>query len=314
MTQISKTNVHDEHGFYYGISDVIFKRGLFGEDEDISKWFTSKLLGMNVKRLEHIDSFIPSHKKNEKTDELDVLLEINDTILCNIEVDTNYRNSTSEKNFGYLANMYVKSRKSYEYFIQFDIVRGTKVNASDVIKRKVYYHSDDFRINVQKIVTYVIYVDKILELLYNDDEQGIRKYAHIMMLALGKKDLDKLANSENLSKTDKFYIRQFERTVVLMNKKKGIVRWMTREEERDFMHKIDLEEAKEEGRDEGHTEGLVQGHTEGLILGEQIGAEKKQNEMVSNMLSLGINPDIINKIVNVSTEKIKEMKSSVQIM
>ena len=41
---------------------------------------------------------------------------------------------------------------------------------------------------------------------------------------------------------------------------------------------------------------------------------KQQNEMVSKMLSLGINPDIINKIVNVSTEKIKEMKSSIQIM
>ena len=39
----TKSTVRNEKGFFYGISDRLFKSILFGNDADMTKWFMSKL-------------------------------------------------------------------------------------------------------------------------------------------------------------------------------------------------------------------------------------------------------------------------------
>ena len=263
---------------------------------------------------ERIDTVISSHKVGEKTDELDMVLRINRDIICNIEVDTNYSVRCSTKSFGYLANIYVESRKNYKTVLQFDLARGIPEKFRRQ-KRKVYYHSNDNFVNIRNFVSYLIDIDYVLKFWYDDDEQGISKYAFLIMLTLGKDDLVKLSKCEYLTEEDRYYVSKFGRRVIDMNKRDTITLYFTREEANEYVHQLELEDAREagvkEGKALGHSEGLIEGRNEGLVLGEQIGTEKAQNEMVSKMLSDGVNRDFIKKYVNMPLEKIREIESSI---
>ncbi len=76
---------------------------------------------------------------------------------------------------------------------------------------------------------------------------------------------------------------------------------------------------REDGYDEGHSDGFVEGRAEGLAEGKRKGlaegrseglAQGKQEKAVEtarNLLTKGINPDIIAECTGLSSQKVKEL-------
>ncbi len=60
---------------------------------------------------------------------------------------------------------------------------------------------------------------------------------------------------------------------------------------------------REDGYDEGHSDGFVEGRAEGLAEGER----KKAVETARNLLTKGINPDIIAECTGLSSQKVKDL-------
>ncbi|HCY44866.1 MAG TPA: hypothetical protein DHU33_05520 [Firmicutes bacterium] len=68
--------------------------------------------------------------------------------------------------------------------------------------------------------------------------------------------------------------------------------------------KIGREIAKNEGYNDGKNEGRAEGRIEGQIAGEQ----KKQQEMVENLLGLNVDIDTISKASGLSVDEILKIK------
>ena len=68
--------------------------------------------------------------------------------------------------------------------------------------------------------------------------------------------------------------------------------------------KIGREIAKNEGYNDGKNEGRAEGRAEGRIEGQIAGEQKKQQEMVENLLKFG---DSVEKISNVSGLSVDEI-------
>ena len=68
--------------------------------------------------------------------------------------------------------------------------------------------------------------------------------------------------------------------------------------------KIGREIAKNEGYNDGKSDGRAEGRIEGQIAGEQ----KKQQEMVENLLGLNVDIDTISKASGLSVDEILKIK------
>ena len=72
--------------------------------------------------------------------------------------------------------------------------------------------------------------------------------------------------------------------------------------------KIGREIAKNEGYNDGKNEGRAEGRAEGRIEGQIAGEQKKQQEMVENLLGLNVDIDTISKASGLSVDEILKIK------
>ena len=76
----------------------------------------------------------------------------------------------------------------------------------------------------------------------------------------------------------------------------------------------DIEDAKWEkiGRDIAKNEGLIEGHNKGLIEGQAAGEQKKQQEMVENLLKFGDGVEKISNVSGLSVDEVLKIKNSLE--
>ena len=76
----------------------------------------------------------------------------------------------------------------------------------------------------------------------------------------------------------------------------------------------DIEDAKWEkiGRDIAKNEGLIEGHNKGLIEGQAAGEQKKQQEMVENLLKFGDSVEKISNVSGLSVDEVLKIKNSLE--
>ena len=305
----SLSNIQDSNGFYYGITDKIFKSIIF-DDVDMMKWFTSKLVG---KKLEHItvrNVEPPVHFKKEKGIRMDVVLEIDENTFIDIEANSSYRKELHMKNFHYLSSLYtqlVLNGEKYEEdrrIIHYDITLGLpKKYKYDV--EEIHYQNMDGGKYLRSIVTYIQNVDKIKTHWYNEEEEEIRKYAHILMLILNEEELNKLV--EYAESEDKKYIERFREALVYMNKDIRFRRVISREQEERFMNNGQMERMRKEGEQIGYARGIEQG----IEQGHNAGIADSQKETITNMYIKNFSLETISECVNVPLQKVKQIVSSI---
>ena len=305
----SLSNIQDSNGFYYGITDKIFKSIIF-DDVDMMKWFTSKLVGKNLEHITVRNVETPVHFKKEKGIRMDVVLEIDENTFVDIEANSNYRKELHMKNFHYLSSLYtqlVLNGEKYEEdrrIIHYDITLGLpKKYKKDV--EEIHYQSMEGYKYLRSIVTYIQNVDKIKSHWYNEEVKGIRQYAHILMLILNEEELNRLV--EYAEYEDKKYIERFKEALVYMNKDIRFRRVISREQEERFMNNGQMERMRKEGEQIGYARGIEQG----IEQGHNAGIADAQKETITNMVKDNLPLETISKYVNLPLQKVKQIVSSI---
>ena len=296
----------DDNGFYYGIKDKLFKSIIFS-DKSLTLWFLSKLMGrcINDFTIRNVESIV--HSAYEKEKRMDIVLEIDDNLFIDIEANSVYSSKLHMKNFNYLSSLYsqlIVSGKKYDSkkeLVQFDITRKLpKKYKHDV--EEIHYQNIDGCKYLRSIVTYIQNVDRILKYWYNEDEIGIKKYAHILMLVLNEEGLNKLVNYVFLE--DIKYIERFKVKLVNMNKDFKFRRWISEEDEKMFMIRGEIDDAFEEGEHKGFTRGVAQGIEQGI--------EQTNTDTIKNMMEQNLSIDLISKCVNLPIDKVKKIVNSIE--
>ena len=305
----SLSNIQDSNGFYYGITDKIFKSIIFG-DVDMMKWFTSKLMGKNLEQITVRNVEPPVHFKKEKGIRMDVVLEIDENTFVDIEANSSYRKELHMKNFHYLSSLYtqlVLNGEKYEEdrrIIHYDITLGLPKKYKNEVE-EIHYQSMEGYKYLRSIVTYIQNVDKIKSHWYNEEEEEIRKYAHILMLVLNEEELNKLV--EYTESKDKKYIERFREALVYMNKDIRFRRVISREQEERFMNNGQMERMRKEGEQIGYARGIEQG----IEQGHNAGIADAQKETITNMYVKNFSLETISECVNVPLQKVKQIVSSI---
>ena len=255
--------------------------------------------------IRNVESIVHSAYEKEKC--MDIVLEIDDNLFIDIEANSVYSSKLHMKNFNYLSSLYsqlIVSGKKYDSkkeLVQFDITRKLpKKYKHDV--EEIHYQNIDGCKYLRSIVTYIQNVDRILKYWYNEDEIGIKKYAHILMLVLNEEGLNKLEDYVSLE--DRKYIERFKVKLVNMNKDFKFRRWISEEDEKMFMIRGEIDDAFEEGEHNGFTRGIAQGIAQGI--------EQKNTDIIKNMMEQNLSIDLISKCVNLPIDKVKKIVNSIE--
>ena len=98
-----------------------------------------------------------------------------------------------------------------------------------------------------------------------------------------------------------------------MNSEHRFVALMSREEDREMCHNMDLDIARKEGRNEGIQQGIETGRLEGMEEGRLTGMEEgkytEKIETVIRMYKNNLSIDDISKYCELSIDKVKKILS-----
>ena len=219
------TAIRDENGFYYGIADGIFKCVLFSkENQDLTKWFLSCLIGIPIYNYIIKNVELPKERKSGLDHRVDVIVEINDSILCNIEVNSSYYKKLHIRNKLYADKIFNKlydtKEENDKTFIHIDITKGLKTYGYREVKNRLDLATSYGLKYLRNFVFFEIDVDKALEAWYNRSEE-IDKYAYIIMLSIGESELKELVNGGYLSPENQKYVSSFMEGVVKVVRRFG---------------------------------------------------------------------------------------------
>ena len=295
---MSKHYVKDENGFYYGITDEIFKSVLYGNDYELTNWFTEKLYGSIIEEYTILQTEMRTSNRKVKKKRLDILIMLNKKVICNIEVNSEHEEEDHLRNFSYASHLYSNYTKVGESYskdtevVLIDLTRGLPgIYKKEIEVMKM--QSEDGIEYIRNFVIFVMNIDRIMHHWYNMDEE-ISKYAHIIMLLLNENELDKLIQNPKISKKDKEMIMKFKEGVVNMNSDKWW-EYMTQEEDEKKWENTYINKGREVGLKDGHKAGIADA----------------QKETITNMMKDNLPLETISKYVNLPLKKVKQIVSTI---
>ena len=339
-------SIKDEKGFYFGLTDEIFKSVYFGGEDDLTRFFLQKILNEEVLSIKREANELLADTVFGKKHLLDALFTINDTIICNIEINTSYKNYIHNRNFAFSARLYSDyARKGGKYT---DEMRVVHVDISCGLPKKYNNDSDFFKSQsedsieyIQNFVIIIKNMDKIMEHWYNRSDTKeypyIDEYAYLIVMALGKKDIEDLIYGPYLNAENKSIIERIGRKVIAMNNSSSWYTplWTAEEDYLYFVHHESRELAKKEApkmakklakkmatkmASEMATEMASEMATEMAkeeakkIVAEETQKiaenemKKRNNDLIKRMLNMNLDVNTISKYLDISVNEIEKVK------
>ena len=325
------SSIQDDNGFYYGIADYAFKNILFGKEDKLTKWFLSKILSIDIFTFELKNTVFPKETSENKTQNLDIVVIVNNHILIDIEANSHYYESLHNRNFGYAMTLYKRyivdeDSKRADQIILIDFTRGVK-NKYELVTNLSHLQTVKYEKYVQDFETLTFNLDKALEYWYHKDTEMICKYFYLIMLMLNEKDLYLLCQTKGISDKDKIYLNRYREDLTKMNEKYLDMRmWQDRYDIYLSDIRAQKRHAAETGRAEGHAEGLAaglakghasghaaglaEGRAEGRAEGLTQGIEQNKIENARKMLLDNVSLDLVKKYTDLPLPKIRELQKS----
>ena len=206
--------------------------------------------------IEFLRNELPVNITLEKVKTVDVLVKA-DKEYIHIEVNTGIPNCLHIRNFIYFSTLYskkVQRGESYDYVTKF----------------------------IHFIVEYNM--GKIMEYWYNEDEEKVKEYKHLIMLDLKTDDLKQISRGDD-------FVDKFNDKLTDLNEQETFQSVMTYEEDQ----KLILNTEKKISYEEGVESGIEQGIKEEKI------------EIAKNMLSKGMDIGDISEVTGLSIEEIRKL-------
>lgn len=269
-----------EKKFYTAKYDRVFKTILCDEDnKELLQEFLTRLLKKKVEIIEFLRTELPVATTVEKVKTVDVLVKV-DGEYTHIEINSNMPKYLHIRNFIYFSSIYSKKvQRGEEYdfvtkFLHIDLTYGMN---SDREYIRYFIQSDDKEKYLENIEIIEYNMDKIMEYWYNDNEEKIHEYKHLIMLDLETKGLKKLSEGDG-------FVEKFEEKITDLNEQETFQSAMTIEQDQ----KLILNTEKK--------------------ISYQEGVEQKQLEIAKSMLKENMDIPMISKITGLSIEEIENLK------
>ena len=296
------SSIRNKKGFYYGMTDFIFKNALFEKNEELTKWFLEKMLSCKIESVILKKTELPKKTKEGKTQNLDIVVVVNSTLLLDIEVNTSFYKSLPRRNLGYAMNLYNKYivndriNTDIKELKLINLIVGLS-NRYSHIKNKSSIQTIYREQYVQDFEILTFNIDKVKNYWYSWDEAMIRKYSYLIMLFLGEEDLLKLCKLKCINPKDRKNLNEFRKEVIEMNKSVDYEMW----KERYHIYKWGLEQEKKELAEEATKKGMKQG-----IVQNKISNARK-------MLLDNVSPNLVRKYTDLPLAKVRELQKSLDI-
>ena len=186
MTKIKETNLEEIRG----LRDVSFK-GIMYRNEDILRSILSETFEEKVGSIKYLNVELSITRFLEKGRRLDLYLE-DEKSFVDIEVSDNYNITIVNRNVGNMAKLYTDTVSIGDDYTEYKTVKiinliGNK--RSDIAKRTYYLKDGKGKVLTRKLIYSEIYIQNLVDLWYNKNEEEILKNRHLIMLGLNLKEL-----------------------------------------------------------------------------------------------------------------------------
>lgn len=242
-----------------------------------------------------VNTELPIENKEERKKITDILATVDGGVI-NIEANRFLNKSISSKNNLYhhkiAYDKYLKGKEINEceiIQINFNTVKrfGDKLFNTFTLKSDdgKYTDEENFkRIHINMANPWKKY--------YNNGKEVLSKVekALVMFQLINKKEVKELAKGDE-------DLMAMAKIIDDLNEDENIIGLYDKEQMDEWMHKIDLNEAQNEGIEQGTRIGIEQG------------TKSKALEIAQNMLQMNMDIDVISKATGLSKKEINELKS-----
>ena len=278
-------------------SNTMFKE-LFGriENKDILSFFLSNYLDIEYNlvydNIIHLNTSLKIDNINDYKYDTDIIVTLNDVVI-NLEMNNIFWNGIKNRNFSYITTLIGKqyvSGKGKEQFkkikkhIQINLNKYTEPKNRKVQILKLKDIETDEEIELLEI--HNVNLEVIKEECYNKDVNELTKLEKVSKFLLSE-------NSEELKGVIGDMDEILDKVMDLCNDERLI----------GLYNKEDLDEAIKEGR-----------YLAGVDDGIEKGIEKKQKEVVINMLNDNLDIELISKYTNMDVSEIKKIKNEINLI
>ena len=269
--------------------DCMFK-ALFQEEDmkGILSYLISKITGMDkdyiYENIKIVNSEIPKRKYIEKGKITDLLVTIGNNVI-NLEMNSKLSNSTLIKNNAYhheIAGRLFYIGEEYKYLrksIQINFNRKYEISSfgNEIVQEFKMRSKDGKYVLDENYINYQINLEKIYKKYYNKDK--LNRFEKILLiLTLNKKEeLEKVVEGDKELKQMKDKIEDFSSDLEMI----GLY---DEEKVRDIVKKIDVEEAKKEGKNEekiGIAKNMLEDNASIELIVKYTGLSEKEIESLN---------------------------------
>ncbi|MBR1413421.1 MAG: Rpn family recombination-promoting nuclease/putative transposase [Bacilli bacterium] len=298
-TAVKEIISDSDYKWYTARSDKAFKTIMLDEkNKNLLKSLLEFILKTKINDMIILSNDVSHKNVNIKDFRTDIKL---DTDIGKIDLEVNSFNKpyVHPKSMAYICEMYSGGTLSGGLFnqktlyLQINFSYGLMLNDKNEILRKpttirpirrykVIELEDNQDFYVDNFVIYDINMDYFLNLWYSQDKKAIENKL-LVMLGLNKEELTKF------SKVDK-EVHKFMEIMTNINKDPAFRIYMTEEEEREIIHNTELEEAKEQGIEQG--------------------IEQEKVEIAKKLLKMNMSIQDITQVTNLGIEEIKKIQEA----
>ena len=187
--------------FYTGRYDRIFKAVFFDENNLYPiKLFLENLLSIPIYQVQLLGNELTITNKNEKVKIVDGFVLVNHHLYIHLELNTNYSEAISRRNFASFASIYEKNAvrgkqlDMEDKFIHIDI--NFRMGKTKKEKYKYQVMDEEGNPYIKNVELYAYNMDKLKEIWYSKEEEKKKKYKHLIMLDLDKEELEGFVKKE----------------------------------------------------------------------------------------------------------------------
>ena len=279
--------------FYTCKNDRTFKEVFLKEENsDLLKALLETILKIEIDKIKIKKTELLSGNINIKDKRVDAIVHTGNKKI-EIEINSQNKDYLHTRSTAYICNIYQSNASVGDTYnentdiIQVNLTWGLGKNNEEMKIYKIMNEKGE--LYVKNFIIYEINMDYYSNVWYSKNEEEIEKKKYMIMLDLGKKELETMPKDKIVDK----YITN----VVVVNNDPEFMSYMSEEEDKKKIQNSLLSEAKEEGISQGYTTGINDG-----ISQEKVSIAK-------NMLKKNMPIEDISEITGLSIEEIKKISN-----
>lgn len=308
-----------ENKFFPIMKDWYFKRFLRENPKFLCKLVNATLgLNIKVKDIKFDSTELPKENSEEYFKDVDILFHIGEYITVDIECNSRYFESCSERNLAYADKLYGTCYKSGTDYSEIKEYQIYQLNLNPFEKRfKRYINESIYETGEKSSKIYTKNKRIVLKYL---------EYYHYLYYNLGIRTEEVVILASLISKSFKeFYLMMLNifskkdaddilRRMISMNINGFAVGEMWSKERYDYIaaekEKEIIERELQDSLELGRKDGIAIGKEQGISIGKEQGTMETKENIVNNMLRKNMSYELISEVSDMPVNEVKRLAKS----